>query len=243
MSKLSFSLCWSSIAQIGLPDGYYGRLSNTGSTLFEHEPSANRGSEIRLLRILTGLVDDDVKVEIVHTSVGDAPLFIAISYTRGDEKDCRFLRIDTKRLRVRSNCYYALRQARLYYAGEDVWIDSICINQSDVTEKSIQVRFMGDIYSKATLVLVSLGPHAEGCDRLFALAPSEEVACMRKSDDRIGKCDFQTIDIDPALGARCEKWIQSLEREAIIALYQGWSALFERPYWRRTWELQEMALA
>jgi hypothetical protein len=38
-----------------------------------------------------------------------------------------------------------------------LWIDAICINQSDVTEKNHQVQQMGEIYSTAALVLMWLG--------------------------------------------------------------------------------------
>jgi hypothetical protein len=42
-----------------------------------------------------------------------------------------------------------------------LWIDAICINQSDNEEKSQQVRLMGEIYSKAEVVRVWLGPSTE----------------------------------------------------------------------------------
>lgn len=38
-----------------------------------------------------------------------------------------------------------------------VWIDAICINQSDTEEKSQQVKFMGDIYASAFEVSAVLG--------------------------------------------------------------------------------------
>jgi hypothetical protein len=38
-----------------------------------------------------------------------------------------------------------------------LWIDAICINQGDQTEKEAQIMLMGDIYSKASHVIVWLG--------------------------------------------------------------------------------------
>jgi hypothetical protein len=32
-----------------------------------------------------------------------------------------------------------------------VWADALCINQQDATEKSVQVRLMGDIYANGML--------------------------------------------------------------------------------------------
>ena len=40
-----------------------------------------------------------------------------------------------------------------------VWIDALCINQGDISERSDQVARMGSIYSCAVSVIVWLGPH------------------------------------------------------------------------------------
>ena len=39
----------------------------------------------------------------------------------------------------------------------NLWIDSICINQTDIPEKNIQVAMMGEIYNKADQVVIWLG--------------------------------------------------------------------------------------
>ena len=52
---------------------------------------------------------------------------------------------------VRENCYYALWQARLYEPEKYVWIYSLCINQSDLHEKRLQVQMMGLLYRQANL--------------------------------------------------------------------------------------------
>lgn len=61
---------------------------------------------------------------------------------------------------------------------ELIWIDAICINQQDNEEKAHQVRCMGDIYIRATRVVVWLGPAADDSDvaldwmtRLSSLLP------------------------------------------------------------------------
>jgi hypothetical protein len=42
-----------------------------------------------------------------------------------------------------------------------LWIDAICINQEDITERGHQVQLMGRVCSKATRVLVWLGEASE----------------------------------------------------------------------------------
>jgi len=58
----------------------------------------------------------------------------------------------------------ALRQglARRY-----PWIDSICIDQQNLTEKSSQVSMMGEIYGSAAHVNFCLGQGNEETDLLF----------------------------------------------------------------------------
>lgn len=48
-----------------------------------------------------------------------------------------------------------------------LWIDQLCINQSDSDEKAVQVGLMSQIYSRAERVLVWLGPEADGSDEVM----------------------------------------------------------------------------
>jgi len=50
-----------------------------------------------------------------------------------------------------------LRRLRRSGQPRILWVDAICINQSDLVEKSHQVSFMGEIYSKTTQCLIWLG--------------------------------------------------------------------------------------
>jgi hypothetical protein len=47
-----------------------------------------------------------------------------------------------------------------------VWIDALCINQSDDEEKTEQVRRMGEVYAQAKQVIVYLG-RADASKRAF----------------------------------------------------------------------------
>ena len=53
--------------------------------------------------------------------------------------------------------YSGLKRFRYPEKDRILWADAICINQSDNKEKGIQVNMMGDIYDRATAVLVWLG--------------------------------------------------------------------------------------
>ena len=84
--------------------------------------------------------------------------YLAISYMWGDPSnyttvtfaDGTFMSI-TKCASIILDTLYR-KNSSIY-----VWIDSLCISQSDNDEKSGQIRLMNEIYSTAQQVVVSLG--------------------------------------------------------------------------------------
>lgn len=55
------------------------------------------------------------------------------------------------------NLYNGLIQLQRLGRTLPIWIDAVCINQTDTAEKTRQVNMMGDIYRAAKLVIVWLG--------------------------------------------------------------------------------------
>jgi hypothetical protein len=58
--------------------------------------------------------------------------------------------------------WYALRRLRALQENDEwayypIWIDALCINQTDSTERDDQVRMMSDIYKTAYGVVIWLG--------------------------------------------------------------------------------------
>ncbi|ORX94551.1 heterokaryon incompatibility, partial [Clohesyomyces aquaticus] len=60
-------------------------------------------------------------------------------------------------LNVRSNPASAFRRLRSRSEPRTLWIDSICIDQSNTDERSEQVHIMADIYKFAPRAVVWLG--------------------------------------------------------------------------------------
>jgi hypothetical protein len=69
------------------------------------------------------------------------------------------IKIDGVNVPITPNCHEALLQIRKRFGGTGIWVDSICIHQADVEERSRQVELMGLVYRKAREVLVWLGAH------------------------------------------------------------------------------------
>jgi hypothetical protein len=95
----------------------------------------------------------------------------AVSYTWGDVSYSHDLIIrDSERLCVMkitavvdSMLRWFRKPARTLY----LWIDALCLNQSDVEELSEQVKVMAEIYSQAQKVRIWMGEEDEGVAKVF----------------------------------------------------------------------------
>ncbi|KAI0103928.1 heterokaryon incompatibility protein-domain-containing protein [Nemania sp. FL0031] len=77
----------------------------------------------------------------------------ALSYEWGNPRLCHSITVNGVQYPVRDNLFRALRQLRTD-RDRYLWVDALCINQSDNDEKSTQVRRMLAIYQKASKVVI-----------------------------------------------------------------------------------------
>jgi hypothetical protein len=89
--------------------------------------------------------------------------YSALSYEWGpEEPPFYWIRLNGHYLRVRKNLWRFLWVAHSALgSGREIegflWVDAICINQDNMSERGHQVKLMGDIYSYARTVLAWLG--------------------------------------------------------------------------------------
>jgi hypothetical protein len=69
---------------------------------------------------------------------------------------------------ITRNQDFALRQIRHLEPCARFWIDAICINQADLTERAQQVDIMDQIYKSAMQTWACIGPVQAGCDKALA---------------------------------------------------------------------------
>jgi hypothetical protein len=84
------------------------------------------------------------------------PKYIALSYTWGASTDVFPFECNGHNLPVRENLLLALSHLK-DVVDMPIWIDAMCINQSDEVEKMSQIQMMTEIYKGAEKVLVSGG--------------------------------------------------------------------------------------
>ncbi len=124
---------------------------------YKHEPIRKDSDDIRLIRLLS-----PDTIEIFQASLQNPPEYRALSYVWGTKDSQKLLKVsDSKHglrhMKIRENCMQAI--SRLYQDDSKVpvWIDAICIDQSNVLERNHQVQRMGQIYSYAEKVQIFLG--------------------------------------------------------------------------------------
>jgi hypothetical protein len=119
------------------------------------------GQEIRLIELLPGLPSDDIRCNIVHVNLDDDPEFEAVSYTwateYGDDTFSKTIYTPSNTtMSVTANCMSALRQLRKISNVRRLWVDAVCIHQTNPSERNHQVAMMTQIYTQAVTVRICI---------------------------------------------------------------------------------------
>ncbi|KAF2995487.1 hypothetical protein E8E14_004234 [Neopestalotiopsis sp. 37M] len=121
---------------------------------------------IRLLRLLPG---DSGEVPIqcellllpLPENASQLHLYEALSYVWGSEDTPNSIIVSGQTVHIGANLYHALLRLRHHLIHRVLWIDAICINQTDTREKEQQIPLMSQIYHQAGRVIVWLGEEAD----------------------------------------------------------------------------------
>lgn len=117
--------------------------------------------EIRVLELQPhfGKEDSPLRGAFCHCSLDVEPIisYKTISWCWGAPKPTASITIESETLRVPQNAGRVLRRLRYSSTVRNIWIDSICINQSDLAERATQVEMMGQVYSRGAGNIVYLG--------------------------------------------------------------------------------------
>lgn len=125
--------------------------------MYSYSPLDSGLEEIRLLvvqpRAQNATYDDLLRGSIRHISlkVVPPPEYETISYVWGNPQSKGFLLLDGWKITIPANAAQALRC--LCWHGEarerTLWIDTICIDQTNMTERAQQVAIMNRVYQSS----------------------------------------------------------------------------------------------
>ena len=198
--------------------------------LYKKVPLSEEEPNFRLLEL--DLSGDAATADeaVVHARLDTYDLrdgvdYDALSYCWGPEEESAQIIINGESVSVSTNLLAALKQVRLDQrktaSPRKLWVDAICINQSNNAEKSHQVMLMRDIYANASRVVIWIG----GPDDLSDLA--FDTLKRFAADDRTSDGSATYRDIQDTVR----------ERRAAVQLF------IERPYFVRMWIIQEVVVA
>ncbi|KAK5081305.1 hypothetical protein LTR05_008099 [Lithohypha guttulata] len=206
---------------------------------YVYKPLNAYNREIRILTLQPFLTPPDGHEPIVcgslqEISLDSSPFYFALSYVWGVASQTFPIILDGRIFNVTTTLHSALRQLSQKGYALPIWIDAICINQSDSLEKSSQVQEMGSIYRNAQLVLGWLGPEARSSSLAIKALSFLGSRCMNMPDGPSlqERYDLVTtvLPSDPA-----DKRL-AFPTSSVVAL-------LNRPWWYRVWVVQEVVLA
>lgn len=208
---------------------------------YKYEPLV--GDDIRVLRFCASetAAASSINCELQLIPINGATHYYALSYTWGPISVTEPIVLDGIQFQVTKNLAAVLRVLTklLKPFGPDtlVWVDAICINQADVSERNKQVLRMTEIYQRACEVFLWLGPALDDGD--FILEKLEGLAQIV----RTAATDPTRIRMVDALQISIGQVLQLLHADMAEAqrFWDGLQDLFNRSWWSRTWILQETA--
>ncbi|WYZ37190.1 hypothetical protein EsH8_II_000696 [Colletotrichum jinshuiense] len=202
-------------------------------------PIAEQGrmpSFTRLLFLNPGAGEDPFEAHLQIVDIENAPPYEALSYTWGKptEEARDYIWLQGYPLPIKPNLEDALRSLRLPTQVRRLWVDALCIDQSDLDERSRQVQYMRLVYKHAARVIVWLGLKTSGTHEAFQAA--ERLARIREyTNPKAGGPGAGQLDPN-AITALTRSMVEDLPETCMIHLYE----VFERQYFSRCWCVQEV---
>jgi hypothetical protein len=162
---------------------------------------------------------------------------VALSYVWGDPSTEEVVTVNGLALPITKNLASALRALRkTLNVPCPLWVDAICIQQSNIPERGHQVQMMRQIYESAAYVIAYIGPEADDSSYCFKMFARIAIATTNM----------------PIEAQLTPEWLRDFPElctpDTVKDLVgsRAWAAIakfFDRPYWQRMWIFQETVVA
>lgn len=186
---------------------------------------------IRYLVLDPGKRDECLSGSLVIEHIDRVPEFDAISHVWGSSDQVSQMECNGKIIRLTASLSDALRRVRRPDAVRNVWADQVCINQSDLAERSHQVALMAKIYGKSRITLIWLGDVADDlADEVYSLIMDVNGLVRAHLLQHNGSWDNMPV----------------LSHNDALSCDQRWASLSKMtssPWFYRVWVVQEAGLS
>ena len=212
-------------------------------------PSLPTGVDaIRILKVEPGDFFDPLVCMLSTVAFSSKPKYTALSYTWEDpypdmvrlptsptenrspdhppntNEERLTLTVNERSFTIGHNLYLALLHLRSRNVPLNLWVDAVCINQTDTAERNAQVSLMSFIYMRATRVVAWLGTK-EYRNKL-------DLFHYMSIEWKAGQAQHFAASIAETTKLRC-----SLEPDQ-----STFARITESSYWTRMWIVQELCL-
>ncbi|KAL6903965.1 heterokaryon incompatibility domain-containing protein [Trichoderma evansii] len=176
----------------------------------EYEPIQNLpgGDHIRILSLAPSAdLSDPIHVELSVANLADEPTFVALSYVWGSSVEKLPIICNGEQFHVTQNLDSALRHLRDGEKERILWIDAICIDQNNTSERGHQVNLMKDIYRMASAVVIWLGEADADSDLVFPL-------CEKMVETRLDMLRDLDSGLDVVMGPNRKQILEKMMKDA-----------------------------
>ncbi|XEU99256.1 hypothetical protein FSHL1_004543 [Fusarium sambucinum] len=206
--------------------------------LFSYEPFGLERPGFRLIQLERG-VQSPLRCNLFQAYLDEEESIIpyeALSYVWGTQSTPSEITVDGKTMSITTSLHDALQHLRQQDQDRILWVDALCIDQSNIKERSHQVNHMGEIYRKAENVIVWLG------------YLSGDAALLKTVVDRFAKqLPFEAFRKWPREDPRWKDAWHEVESSFGLTdnarLINGLCTFMESPWFMRVWILQEVSNA
>ncbi|PON20559.1 hypothetical protein TGAM01_v210593 [Trichoderma gamsii] len=225
----------------------------------------------RLITLLRGQWNDEIRCEldVYYRDEARFPSYRALSYVWGRwRRDPPKILVNGYAIKVTNNLEIALRHLREERVDINLWVDALCIDQNNTTERSSQVSQMRNIYSTAREVIIFLGDgsHADyGASRLRSKTPPGPCRLFGIDDMNIPlahqtldnwktstlKSPVQALEIFSFLAIITQfqdsssllKFFKEFPEAHVTTLFEALRRTLLVAWWDRIWVVQEAVVA
>ncbi|KAH8646504.1 heterokaryon incompatibility protein-domain-containing protein [Tricladium varicosporioides] len=193
----------------------------------------------RVLILQPGKIEQDLEFDLVPIKDYKDFKYEALSYAWGDPTLTHPAYCSGMEKKITANLDAALRRLRHSHNARCLWVDAICVDQNNNDEKARQVNMMQEIYENAKQVIIWLGAPLAHDSLAF-----ESLRRLQGSLEKPGNNWFSIAlgwyrgQDEKFYAGGAHRWALTAEIE-----YEHLVNLLCRPWFTRTWVIQEVASA
>ncbi|PMD35670.1 HET-domain-containing protein [Hyaloscypha variabilis F] len=192
--------------------------SNLESASFQYKSLTEPDSFRLILLQPSSSHDVALQCNLLHTTISKCDRdiidhYTALSYVWGDPNRTGSIYIDGHSFTINVTLEAALRDLRDPSRVLRIWADALCIDQSNLTERSSQVSLMAQIYSTAHHTVIHLGTLTGNYETILLATPSNTTGIL---SNKVTASDLKKLAVD---------------------------GLLRLPWFSRVWVFQELVLS